>query len=157
MQRRIVVTASDYCRAKTTQSLSNNGTGNYGGQHRVGEILQKSTDVWLELSLQIGTPNLFESCQHPRPRQKLLTGNWGKSRVICQHVLSPLLHRRQRRTLFNLLERAVDEASQLTKWVVSIFARCLTVNKFFGKWNRPHVTDIGEATITRNLPPHVKI
>ena len=40
MQRRVVVPANVDCRAKTIQSLSNLGTGSYGGQHRVREFLQ---------------------------------------------------------------------------------------------------------------------
>ena len=46
----VVVSANDDCRAGTTQSLSNLGTGSYSGQHRVREFFQKSTGVSLELS-----------------------------------------------------------------------------------------------------------
>ena len=88
MQRRMVVHTNDDCREKTTQSLSNLGTGSYGGQHRVNEFPHKSSDVLLELFLQIGTPNLIESCQYPRPRQNFFISNCRKLRVISQHFFS---------------------------------------------------------------------
>ena len=43
MKRRVVVSANDNCRAKTTQSLSNFGLSCYGGEHRVRELLRMST------------------------------------------------------------------------------------------------------------------
>ena len=67
MQRRVSGLANDDRGAKNIV-LVEFRTGSYGGQHRVREFLQKSTGVSSELSLQIGTPNLIESCQYPRPR-----------------------------------------------------------------------------------------
>ena len=64
MQRRGIVFANDDCREETTQSLSSLGTSSYGGQHRVSELLQKSTGISLELSFQIRTPNHIQSCPH---------------------------------------------------------------------------------------------
>ena len=101
--------------------------------------------------------NLVESCLHPRPSQRLFIGNWRKVRLFCQHVLFLLLHKRQPRSLPNLLEKAVSAASQLTKWMVSIIICCLGVNKFIGDWNRTYVTDIGKATITHSLLWRVNI
>ena len=109
-----------------------------------------------QISLQIRTSNLVESCQHPRSSQKLFIGNWRKLRVICQHMLFLLLHKRQRRSSLNLLEKAVNETSRLIKWVVSRIVLCLEVNKTIGNWNRTYVTDIGKTTITHNLPWRVK-
>ena len=68
--------------------------------------------------------------------------------MICQHILFPLLDKRQGRSLPNFLEKAAGEAGQLTKWVVSIIVRCLRMNKIISKWNRTNDTDIGNATNT---------
>ena len=43
MQRRVVVSVNDDCRAETTQSLSKFGMGSYSGKHIVREFFQKST------------------------------------------------------------------------------------------------------------------
>ena len=57
MKWRVVVPANDNCRAKTTQPLSDIGTSNYGGEHRVSR--------WN--SHQVRTPNHVERCQHMPP------------------------------------------------------------------------------------------
>ena len=129
----------------------------YSGEHRVREFLWKPTGFPSELSLRIWTPNLIERCQRTSPRKKHFIWNWRKLKVICQHILFPLLHRRQQRSLLNLLENAVNDASQLTKWAVSITVRCLRVNKLNFNWNRKYVTDFGKATITHNWPCRVNI
>ena len=120
-------------------------------------ILPEIYELPSELSLQIKNSNLVWSCQHPRTRQKLFIGIWMKRRVICQRILFLVVHNRQRRSLLDLSEKAVGEAGQLTKWVVSIIVRCLKVNKINGNCNRTHVTDIEKATITHNSPWRVKI
>ena len=157
MHGRVFFPANDDCAAKTTQSLSNLGTNSYCGQHRVREFLQDSKGVSPELSLQIRSLNLLESCQYLSPRQKLLSGHWRNFWMFCQHILFPLLHKRQRRSLLTLLEKAVDEAGQLAKRVIFNIARCLMVNKTVGNWNRIEVTDIEKATITHIIPPRVQI
>ena len=111
MQRRVVVPANDDYRARTTQSLSNRGTGSYGGQHRGSELLQKSTGVSLELLFQIRTPNLVESRQYSRPGQELSICNRRKLWVIGQHIFVLLLHKRQWSSLFDFLQKTIDEAS----------------------------------------------
>ena len=73
--RRMIVLSNDDRWAETTQSLSNFGTGSYGGQHRGSEHLQKSTGVSLKLLCQIGAPKLVESRQYSCPGQKLSIGN----------------------------------------------------------------------------------
>ena len=138
MQRRMIVSANDDFRAEATQTLSNLGTGSYGWQHSVSELLEKTTSVSLELFFQEGTPNLIESCHHPRPRQELFIGKRRKFSVVWQHMLIPLLHKRQRYrySLFDLLQKTINEATQLTKCVVPVLARCLMVNTNVDNWNR---------------------
>ena len=128
MKRRVVVAAKDYYKTKTAKCPCNLGTSIYSGQHRVCEFLQEPTCFPWEISLQIRTPNLVHRCQHPRTRQNFLIGYWRKLRMVCQHKLFPLLHKRQWRSSLNLLEKAVNKASQLTKWVIQIFARFLGMN-----------------------------
>ena len=49
--------------------------------------------------------------------------------MIGQHVFVPLLHKRQRTSLFYFLQVTIDEASQLAKRVVPVIARCLRVKE----------------------------
>ena len=126
------ITSNEDDRTKTTQSLFNLRTSSNGGQHRVSELLQKPRGVSSKLSLQIRTPNRIESCQYPRPRRKLFIGNWRKPGVICQHIFFPLLRKRQRRSSFNPLEKALNETSHLTKKMLSIITRRLRVRKIVG-------------------------
>ena len=90
-----------------------------------------------------------ESCQYMRPSQKFFISIWRNFWAVCHYELFPLLHRRQRRSLLNLLQKAVDDASQLTKLVVSIIARCLRMNEIYGNWNRTQITNIAKTTINR--------
>ena len=103
MQWRIVVSPDDDCWTERTPPLSNLRTSSHTRQHRVRELLQKSTGVSLEFPIQIWTPNLVESCQHPCLGQKLPISIWKKLGVIWQHIVISLLHKRQWRSLLDLL------------------------------------------------------
>ena len=49
--------------------------------------------------------------------------------MIGQHLFVSLLNKRQLTSLFDFLQKTVDEASQLAKRVVPVIARCLRVNE----------------------------
>ena len=114
MERHVIIPANDGCTAKKLNpcpTLERVATVENTEFVNSSRILRASR--WN--SFHLGTPNLVESCQQPRSRQKLFIGNSGKLRMICQHMLFPLLQKMERRDLLNLLEKAVNEASQLTK------------------------------------------
>ena len=144
MQWRMIVSPDDDCWTGTTQSLS-------GGR----KFLQKSTGVSLELALQILTPNLVESCQHPCPGQKLSISNWRKSWVVWQNIVIPLLHKRQWRSLLDLMYSTVNESSQFTNCVIPVVTCCLTIDKILGNWNRTHVIRDPKLTIIHTMPCRV--
>ena len=95
MQWRMIVSSDDDRWTETAQPLSNLRPGSHSRQHGSRELFQKPTGVTLEFSSQISTPNLVESCQHSCPSQKLHISNWRNFGVIWQHIIIPLLHKRQ--------------------------------------------------------------
>ena len=103
MQGRMFVTTNDNRRTKTAQALSNFGAGSHSRQHRRRKLLQELTGIALKLPLQVRTPDLVESDQHPCPGQKLPIRNWSKLGMIRQHIFIPLLHKRQRGSNLDLL------------------------------------------------------
>ena len=131
MKRPVVVPANDKCRANTTQSLFDIETSNYSGEHRVCQFFQNSTSFPSEPLFKYELSILLRAANTGVPDKNSIR-NWRKLGVICLHILFPLLHKRQRRPLLNLLEKAVGEVSQLTKLVVPIIGRCLGVNQIFG-------------------------
>ena len=102
-QWRMIVFSDDDRRTEAAQPLSNLWTGSHSRQHGGRKLFYKSTGVTLEFSLELWNPNLVESCQHPCPGQKLTISKWSKFRVIWQHIVIPLLHKRQWRPLLDLL------------------------------------------------------
>ena len=95
MQWLMIVSSDDDRWTETAQPLSNLRPGSHSRQHGSRELFRKSTGITLEFPLQVRTPNVVESCQHPCPGQKLPISNWRKLGMIRQHIVIPLLHKRQ--------------------------------------------------------------
>ena len=129
MKWRMIVTTDDDRWTETAQTLSNLLAGSHSRKYGSSKLLQETTGITLEFPPQVRTPNLVESCQHPCPGQKLPIRNWRKLGMIGQHIFIPLLHKRQRGSLFDLLQQTVDEPSQFAKRVVPVVICCLTMDE----------------------------
>ena len=97
-------------------------------------------------------PILLRAANTRVPARNSSSAKGGNFWVVCQDIYIPLLQKRQRSSLLKFLQKTVDEASQLTKCVLPVIARCLWVNETVGIWNRTHVTDIAKITLSHIVP-----
>ena len=114
----------------------------------VHKLLNEAIGIMGKLNPQIlvSIRNFVQCGHYACPRKKDLLINRTKLRIIWCHVINPLFHEWQRRSLLDILQQAVNKTCQISKKLVpNIFCYGL-VNKILGNWNRTTLYRDGNIT-----------
>ena len=150
MKACVVVPTNIDCWAETAYKLPDVGKGSDSWQPFQRQFVNSSRK-WGPPDANLFSNSSSQSCwelsarvfQTGTPHRQL-----GDQRKTFQRILIPLPHNRQWISLLNILEEAVDEASQFPKRVVPVVTRSLGVKRIVANWNRNIYHRHGKATVT---------